>query len=235
MASSRPKSYYWRGFRDGIPFVVVIVPFAIVFGVVAIETGLSVTQALGFSVLVIAGAAQFAALQLMTESAPFAVIVVTALAVNLRMAMYSASLAAHLGDAPFWKRAFVAYLNVDQSFAMSSARYDAEPSMQLDQKLAYFFGVVSPAVPMWYLGSLVGAVAGKQIPDWLALDFAVPITFLAIVAPMLKSLAHVAAAMASIVLALALIWVPYNAGLLIAGASAMVVGAAVETWMERRT
>ncbi len=234
MVSSRPKSTYWHGFRDGLPFVVVVLPFSMVFGILAVEAGLTVAQAIGFSVVVVAGAAQFAALQLMTEGAPFAVIVATALAVNLRMSMYSASLAPHLGQAPFPTRALIGFLNFDQSFAMSMTRYDADPQMPLTHKVAYFFGVVSPVFPMWYAGTILGALAGAKIPDGLALDFAMPITFLAAVAPMLKTRAHLAAAVTSVVLALLLHWVPYSAGLLIAGFGAMIVGAWIEAREERR-
>lgn len=235
MASSREKSEYVRGVVDGLPFVLVVAPFAVVFGVVATEAGLSFGQAMGFSVLVVAGASQMAALQLITENAPFLVIVATALAVNLRMAMYSAALQPHLGAAPLWQRAVVAYLNVDQTFAQSVAAYEARPGMTLAGKLGYFFGVASPVFPVWYAGTVAGTLAGRQVPDWLALDFAVPITFLAIAAPMLKTLAHVAAAFTSAVLALLLAGLPYGTGLLAAGLAAMAVGAAVETATGRRT
>ncbi|MEM9268712.1 MAG: branched-chain amino acid ABC transporter permease, partial [Pseudomonadota bacterium] len=72
------------------------------------------------------------------------------------------------------------------------------------------------------------------IPPEFALDFAVPLTFIAIVAPSLRSLAHVAAALVSIVLALLLAWIPYALGLMIAACVAMVVGAQVEIWQEGR-
>ena len=234
MASSSPKSTYWQGVRDGLPFLVVVLPFGLFFGVFAVESGMTVAQSFGFSVVVIAGAAQFAAVQLMTEDAPFAVVVATALAVNLRMAMYSAALVPHLGAAPFWLRAIMSYLNVDQNFAMSTTRFDADPGMTLDRKIAYFFGVSTPVLPIWCIGSFAGATLGQTVPESLSLDFAVPITFLAVVSLMLRTRAHWAAAVTSVVVALGLHWVPYNGGLLIAGVVAMGVGAAVETWMERR-
>jgi predicted branched-subunit amino acid permease len=234
MASSTPKSAYSRGFRAGLPFIIVVIPFALVFGVVATEAGLNVVETMGFSVLVIAGAAQLAALQLMVDNAPTAIIIATALAVNLRMAMYSASLAVHLGSAPVWKRALVAYLNVDQSYAVSIAEYERAPSMSPAEKLAYYFGAVSPVIPCWYAFCYIGAVFGSEIPDSFALDFAVPITFLAVVAPMLRTAAHVAAALTSVFCALALAWVPAGLGLLIAATLAMMVGARVELWLEAR-
>ncbi|MEM1066202.1 MAG: AzlC family ABC transporter permease [Pseudomonadota bacterium] len=234
MPSSIPKRSFWRGARDGAPFTLIVGPFAAVFGVVASEAGLTLAQTFAFSALVIAGAAQIAAVQLMVEAAPMVVVLATALAVNLRMAMYSAALAPHLGGAPLWQRALIAYLNVDQSFAVSSAKYEAMPEMSVPEKIGYFLGVMAPVAPVWYGMTVVGAVLGQQIPDWLALDFAVPIAFLAVIAPALKTVAHVAAAFTSVVLALALSGLPFGTGLLVAGFVAMCVGAAVETAMERR-
>lgn len=234
MASSTVKSAFWRGARDALPFVIVVGPFALVFGVVATEAGLDLAQTMGFSVLVIAGASQFAALQQLTEGAPAIVAILTGLAVNLRMAMYSAALLPHLGQAPLWKRAVVAYLNVDQTYAMSVARYEAHPDMTLGARLAYFFGVAFPIAPTWYATTLLGAVAGTRIPPEFALDFAVPITFIALLAPMLRTLAHVAAALTSVTAALLLSFLPFNAGLLLAAALAMAVGAQAEIWIERR-
>jgi predicted branched-subunit amino acid permease len=73
-----------------------------------------------------------------------------------------------------------------------------------------------------------------MVPDWMALDFAVPICFLAIIAPMMRTLAHMVSAVASIILALVFSGLPYNLGLLVAAAVAMIVGAQVEMWMSRR-
>lgn len=234
MASSSIKSAYWKGFRDSTPFIVVIIPFSILFGVVATEAGLSVFETLTFSIVVIAGAAQFTALQLMNENAPTVVVLASALAVNLRMAMYSASLTPHLGAAPMWQRAILAYFTVDQSYALSIEEYEKSPRMTMPQKVAYFMGTVSPICPNWYFFTLVGALVGKSIPPEMALDFAVPITFLAMIGPMLRTGAHVVAALTSVALALIFAWVPYNLGLMIAGLGGMMAGAQVELLAERR-
>ncbi len=170
----------------------------------------------------------------MVDNAPTAIVLATALAVNLRMAMYSASLAPFLGRAPLWQRAVIAYLNVDQTFAMAVARYERDLAMTVPERVAYFLGTATPVCPLWYVFTYLGAVAGSAIPPGLALDFAVPITFLALVGPMLRTLAHVASAATSVAVALALADLPGGLGLLVAGASAMAVGAAVETWLERR-
>jgi predicted branched-subunit amino acid permease len=234
MASSTTKSAFWLGARHGLPFIFVVSPFGLLFGVVGTEAGLNIAEVMGFSVLVIAGASQFAALQLMTENAPTVIILATALAVNLRMAMYSASLTPHLGAAPLWQRALMAYFLVDQSYAVGIARFETHPGMPLAQKTAYFFGTITLVCPFWYTMTLIGALAGQQIPPEYALDFAVPITFLALIAPALRTLAHVAAAAVSVAVSLALAFVPYNGGLIVAALAAMMAGAQVELWMRGR-
>lgn len=234
MPSTTTKSAFWRGFRDGSPFILGVIPFGLLFGVLATEAGFELVETMSMSVMVIAGAAQFAALSQMQDNAPVVMVLAAALAVNLRMAMYSASLAPHLGHASLWKRAAAAYILVDNTYAVSIAEYDRQPAQTTRDKLAFYFGSAVPALVCWYAATLAGAMLGQTIPAEFALDFAVPIAFMAIVAPMLRTLAHVAAAVTSIVLALALAFLPYSAGLLIAAAGAMVVGAEVERRMESR-
>ncbi len=226
-------SAYWQGFRAGAPFVLVVAPFGLLFGVVAAEAGLDTVQTMAMTVLVIAGASQFAAVQLLSDNAPTIVAILTGLAVNMRMAMYSASLTPHLGKASLGKRALAAYFLVDQNYAVSIAEYEKNPARPLPEKLAYFFGAVSPIAPLWYGFTFVGAVAGKAIPPEYALDFAVPITFIAIVAPALRSLPHIAAAFVSVTVALLLAWLPYNSGLMVAALLAMITGAAIEKRLEK--
>lgn len=228
MTSTTSKSAFRQGIVAGLPFTVFAIPFAVLFGVVATEAGLNVAQTMGFSTLVIAGASQFTAVQLMTDNAPVWAVLAAALAVNLRMAMYSASLQPHLGSLSFGKRALVAYCNVDQSFAVASVKYESEPAMPVESKFLFFIGSILPVMPLWVLFTWVGAVAGSAIPDWLALDFAMPILFLALVGPMLKTLAHVTAAATSVVVALLLAGLPSGFGVLLAGLAAMMVGAEVE-------
>lgn len=226
------KSAYWDGFKAGAPFILVIVPFGMLFGVVGTEAGLSLPEVMGFTILVIAGAAQFTAVQLMTDHAPTIIILASALAVNLRMAMYSASIAPHLGRLPIWKRAVAAYFMVDQTYAVSAQEYENYPEMTLDQRFAYFIGSVSPICPLWYVSTYAGVVVGQAIPPEYGLDFAIPITFIALIAPALRSLPHLIAAAVSVTGALALAWIPFNLGLLLAAAIAMIAGAQAEIWIK---
>ncbi|WP_146346530.1 AzlC family ABC transporter permease [Phaeobacter marinintestinus] len=234
MARSPLSSAYWDGFRKGLPFLLIVAPFGALFGVLATEAGLQVFETMTFSMTVFAGAAQLTAIQMLNEGAPTAVALASALAVNLRMAMYSASLTPYLGAAPLWQRAFIAYFTVDQSYALSIAHYETSPEMSLAARIRFFFGTMTPIVPAWYASSLAGAVLGAQIPESWALDFALPITFLAIAAPMLRTLAHVAAAFVAVAVALLAAGLPFNLGLIVGGISGMMAGARVEVMLREK-
>ena len=67
MTQITPTKAFLQGLRRSLPFILVVVPFATLFGVVATEAGLNLIQTMGFTALVIAGAAQFASLQMMQD------------------------------------------------------------------------------------------------------------------------------------------------------------------------
>lgn len=222
------KESYLRGLGHGIPFLPVVVPFALLFGVLGTEAGLSLFETLSFSVVVIAGAAQFTALQLLQDNAPAAVALASALTVNLRMAMYSASLTPHLGPLPLWKRVITAYFLVDQTYAASAIEFEKRPDLSASAKWAYFMGVATPICPPWYVATLVGAWAGEAIPPELGLDFALPIAFIAMIGPALRTPAHRIAALVATTAALLLTWMPFNLGLIVAALAGMAAGAEAE-------
>lgn len=228
MADAPPMSSFWRGFRDGLPFLFVVGPFGMLFGVLATEAGLNVFETLSFSVVVIAGAAQFTALQLMTENAPTVVVLASALAVNLRMAMYSASITPHLGALSLGKRIVAAYFLVDQTYTAAAIEYEKRPDQTLAQKFAYFMGVAMPICPPWYAFTLLGAWIGAAVPPELGLDFALPIAFIAMLGPAMRTGAHRIAALVGGTGALLFAFMPWNLGLICGAVLGMMAGAEVE-------
>ncbi|MGM0585208.1 MAG: AzlC family ABC transporter permease [Pseudomonadota bacterium] len=226
-----------RAFRDGalgaLPFIVVAVPFGMLFGVVATEAGLNLLETMVMTSFVIAGASQFAFVELLNQGAPALVALAAALAVNLRMAMYSASLAPHLGGASGRVRLLMAYMLVDQTYGLAIRRFTDRPRMALSEKVAYFIGAAVPVMPCWIGATFAGAVAGGAIPDSLSIDFAPPATFIAIFAPMLRGAANWAAALVAIAFALLLDGLPWSLGLLAAAALGMATGALVEIRLAR--
>ena len=73
-----------------------------------------------------------------------------------------------------------------QTFGAALRGFEDDPGMQPAARYAFYLGVALPVCGPWVLATWAGAVAGRAIPDWLALDFAVPITFIALVAPALR-------------------------------------------------
>jgi predicted branched-subunit amino acid permease len=234
MTRATAKSYFWRGCRHSLPFIFIAGPFGLLFGVLATEAGLKLFEVMVFTISVFAGAAQFTALQLMQEEAPTLIVLASALAVNLRVAMYSAALTPYLGQAPLWQRACAAYMTVDQSYALSVMQFERDPEMSLGARLAYFFGTNAIIAPIWVTATFLGAVVGTRIPESFALEFAMPLAFLAMIGPMLRTLPHAVAALVAIVVALLAVGIPYNLGLLVAGSCGMMAGAHAELVLRRR-
>lgn len=225
---SNPQKSFRTGFVDALPFLVVIVPFGLLFGVVAAEAGLDLFQTLVMAAFVLAGASQFAALQLLNDQAPTLVAILTGLAINMRLAMYSASMSAHIGKASLTQRLLFAYVLIDQTYAIAHRKFEETPAMSIDQKIWYFIGCSATLCLAWMAVALIGALVGSAIPPKYALDFAVPVTFIALFAPLLRSVPHIAAAFVSVVAALVFAELPYNLGLMVAAILAMTTGAALE-------
>lgn len=232
-AAPRRRAFL-RGILASLPFLIVVGPFGMLFGVLATEAGLNIAEIMGFTVAVFAGASQFSAVQLIRDEAPTLVVLATSLAVNLRMAMYSAALTPWLGKVTVWQRALIAFFLVDQSYAAAMAEYEKHPGMTVPERFAYFVGTAVLVAPAWYFATWMGARLGSRIPPEYALDFAMPITFIAMIAPMLRSIPHLLTAFTAVLLSVALAWMPLASGVLVAAVCAMVVGALTEFWLENR-
>ncbi|SDM53068.1 4-azaleucine resistance probable transporter AzlC [Halogranum gelatinilyticum] len=220
----RVSTHFSAGIRDALPLLLGILPFALVAGVAAAETGLSLLQAVGMSVFVFAGASQLAALELLGNDASLAVVVLTAAVINLRMLMYSASIAPHFRAATARIRALLAYFLTDQAFALTVARYDADDSGQR----WYYLGVSLALWGVWQVGTVVGVVVGAGVPESWGLEFAVPLVFLALLVPALKNRESLAAGAAAGIVAVVGAGLPFNLGLIVAALVGVAAGMFVE-------
>ncbi len=223
MSDADRRTAFADGVRTVAPVLLGVVPFGLVAGATAVEAGLSVAQALGLSVVVFAGAAQLAAIDLLGRDAPLAVVVATALVINARMVMYSASIAPYLQGVAARTRALLAYLLTDQAYALSLAEFRASGT-----SVAYYLGVASTLWVVWVPATLVGAVVGARLPAWLPLEFAVPLTFLAILVPAVVDRASAVAAVAGGGVAVLGVGLPYNLGLLAGAVVGIAAGLAAE-------
>ena len=222
------RAAFISGFRAELPILLGTIPFGLIYGAVAVSQGLPASMAIGMSSIVFAGSSQFIALQLLSVSAPMLVVVLTTFVVNLRHALYSASIAPYTRHlSPAWKW-LLAYLLTDEAYAVAITHY-YDTSTESPHKHWYFLGAGLALWGSWQISTAVGVFLGAQIPASWSLDFAIAITFIALVFPALKDRASVASALSAGLVALLAAAAPYKLGLVLAAVTGIVVGLVVES------
>ena len=199
------------GVRDVSPLMLGIVPFALVVGVAAVDAGLTPVEAVAMSVIVFAGASQLAAFDLIGSNAPLAVVIGTAVVINLRMIMYSASIAPYFAEYSRKTRAGLAYILTDQAYALSVAEFAENEDRS---RWRYYMGVAGSLWIVWQIGTLAGIVVGAGVPDRWGLTFAVPLVFLALLVPAMKDQPTTVAGVVGGTVAVIAAGLPLNLGLL---------------------
>ena len=219
---------FLAGVRDELPILVGVFPFGMIYGILAVGAGLSAAEAQAMSAVVFAGSAQFMLVQLAGAGTPALVMILTGFVINLRHALYSASVApytSHL-SAP-WK-ALLAYLLTDEAYAVTITYYNKGGDRRI--KHWYFLGAGLALWSAWQISSAVGIFLGAQVPPSWSLDFTLALTFIALVVPALEDRARLLAAVAAGFVAVIAVGLPYKLGLLIAA----LIGILVGLWGEAR-
>lgn len=177
------------------PMLVGVIPFGLVAGATPAENGLGALAAVGFSTIVFAGASQLAAIDVLGDGGGALVAAIAAWTINLRMLLYSASLAPHLAHETLRTRLGVAYLLTDQAYALSIQRWeiDGDPPAR---RVPYYAGAALLLWSVWQVSTVAGVLLGPVVPDDVPLEFAVPLVFLVLLVPALASAPAIAAAMA---------------------------------------
>jgi 4-azaleucine resistance transporter AzlC len=209
-----------------------IAPFGIIFGTLAGAGGLSLWQAVGMSLFVYAGSAQFIVISLMGAGASAAVILLTTVIINLRHLLYSATLQPQVNQLPQRWRLILAFWLTDETFAVVQRYYLVHGRSALAHW--YWLGVASSLYACWVSSTLVGVLFGEAVPDMAGwgLEFAMLATFIGIVVPLLRNRPQIAAALAAGAVALMTHAWPYKLGLMAAAFSGIAVGVLLE---RRRT
>lgn len=225
---SQNRVSFWAGVRAELPLLLAVFPFGMIYGVLALDAGLSPLAAQAMSSIVFAGSSQFITAKLVHDLVPGIVIVLTIAVVNLRHMLYSASLAPYLDTVSTPWKALLAYLLTDEAYAVTITHYDKHGVTPVAHW--YFFGAGLALWSTWQVSTAVGIFLGTTLPSSWPLDFALPLTFIALVIPALKDRPAVAAALSAGIVALAAFNLPYKLGLIVAA----LVGIAVGTILEGR-
>ena len=217
-----------QGARDVWPIAIGVIPFGFVAGASTVEAGYGWTGALGFSVVVFAGASQLAAIDLLSGGSAIIVAVLTAWLINLRMVMYSASLAPWLSHEPLRHRAGAAYVLTDQAYALSITHY-SKGTPKAD-RLRYYMGIALLLWVNWQVTTLLGALVGNRIPESVPLDFTIPLCFLVLIVPSVTDRPTAVAAVVGGVAAVIVAGTPLADGAIVLGAVAGIAAGAFADW-----
>jgi predicted branched-subunit amino acid permease len=221
-----------------LPVLAGAVPFALLAGAIPVQESISAAAAMGMSVIIFAGAAQLAAAQQIGGGAAPWIVVFTVAAMNLRFVMYSASLAPHLGETPAHWKTLLSYLLTDQAYAVAITRFykqdteagqgSGEPGDEgtaaVKGKVGYYLGAALALWVVWQLGTASGIALGARVPEALALDFTIPLVFLALLFSAATDRASAAAALGAGAVALFGAELPLNLGLILAILAGVVIG-----------
>ena len=185
--SNRSKIFL-KGITDVSPLMIPVVPFGIIFGVLAIDLGLTPITTISMSIIIFGGASQIIFLQLFSAGASSLIILSSVGAVNSRHLLYGAVLSEHMSDFKMTWKIIISYFLVDQAFAVTNSYL--KKSKDKD-KAFHSFGAGATCWIVWQITTIIGIFLGSIIPEKLGLSFAVPLTFLALIVHDLRKLINV--------------------------------------------
>ena len=223
---------FLAGCRDEAPLQLGVVPFGMLYGIGAIQAGMPVWVAQLASAVVFAGAAQLVIVQMLAVGAGALPIGLTSGLLNLRHMLYSMSIAEHVRHLPRRWRLLLAYLLTDEAYAVAILRYQVTPAPddRPDLRHWYLLGCGFTLWLTWQLSTAAGLLFGASVPAGWDIDFAVPLTFIALLAMLMKERAGQAAALVAALAALAFAALPYKLGLVVA----IVLGLVAGVWASKR-
>ena len=227
-----PRDAFRAGAHALLPTLVGTLPFGLITGVAGTAAGLTPLETSGLSVFAFSGIAQLIVSQLIATASPAPVILLAAGVVSLRLLMYSAALAPHLGHLSMRWKVLLSYVTTDQGFAASVSHF--QQTGGADRREWYHLGGgVAQWVP-WQITVIVGAFLGAQVPANWSLDFAVPLTFLAMLIPAIKDRGTALAASAAGAATLAAAGLPFRLGLIVAALIGIAAGFFSAHWHTNR-
>ncbi len=222
---------FLAGVRDELPLLVGVFPFGIIYGALAVQVGIPASAAQAMSLIVFAGSSQFAIAQLVHQSASAAIIVLTVAVINLRHLLYSASLAPYLKRLPLRYKMLLSYLMTDEAYAVAILNYQQQGDRP--QAHQYYLGAGFALWFTWQISTALGLQAGTFLPAHLSLEFALPLTFIAMLVPVLRTRPLLASALSAGLIAVLARSLPYQLGLILAALTGILIGVAAERFCLR--
>ena len=205
---------FFKGVIDVSPLMIPVVPFGLIFGILAIDIGFSPLATMGMSLIIFGGASQIVLLQLFSGGASSLVIISSVGAVNSRHLLYGAVVSEHVSDLKLIWKIIISYFLIDQAFARSN---DYLKKSKEKNKFFHLIGGGATCWIIWQSTTLLGIILGASIPEKLGLSFAVPLTFIAILVNDFRKILNVIVIIVSgLVATMGFNYIPYKAYVIVA-------------------
>ena len=210
-----------KGIIDVSPFMIPVVPFGLIFGILSIDIGFSPLATMGMSLIIFGGASQIILLQLFSGGASSFVIISSVGAVNSRHLLYGAVVSEHVSDLKLIWKIVISYFLIDQAFALSNEYFKKNKDRNK------YFHLVGGGVTCWIIwqsSTFLGIILGEAIPEKLGLSFAVPLTFLALLVNDFRKFINIVVIITSgFVSTLGYNYIPYKAYVIVAALTGLIV------------
>tara|TARA_B100001057_G_scaffold404057_1_gene416526 strand:+ start:1373 stop:2065 length:693 start_codon:yes stop_codon:yes gene_type:complete len=212
---------FLKGIADVSPLMIPVVPFGLIFGILAIDIGFSPFATMGMSLIIFGGASQIVLLQLFSGGASSLVIISSVGAVNSRHLLYGAVVSEHVSELKLIWKIIISYFLIDQAFARSNEYFKKN-----NDKNKYFH-LIGGGVTCWVIWqstTFLGIILGSAIPEKLGLSFAVPLTFLALLVNDFRKTINIIVIISSgLVATLGYSIIPYKAYVIVAALTGLFV------------
>lgn len=230
ISSTAPSAaaQFWVGVRLELPLLLGVFPMGMIYGMLALDAGLTPAVAQAMSSVLFAGSAQLITLELLRTTAPGFIIILTIFLVNVRHMLYSASVAPYLQKIPLRWKLLLAYLLTDEAYVVSIINFTQHKNVRHRHMVLFGAGITLWAA--WQLSTCAGILLGAVIPTSWSLDFTIALTFIALAMPAIRDRPGLVAALTAGITAVIAHSLPYKLGLVLAA----LVGIAAGIWSERQ-
>jgi|TARA_B110000196_G_C21038250_1_gene611125 4-azaleucine resistance transporter AzlC len=220
------RTEFYSGIKSVFPILIGVIPFGLIFGILGLEAGFTSVQTLLMSSIIFAGASQVVFVQLFSSGALPVITILSVGIINLRHFLYSAAISKHLAHLPIKWKIPLAYLLTDEAFAVSIKRMSGEE----DSKFSHYY-LLGSGITLWLtwqVSTLSGILLEKTIPEELNLGFAIPLVFLALIAPdVIKYRSHAICALSAGTFAIIFHNLPLNLWIIVSAIIGLLVGAII--------
>jgi 4-azaleucine resistance transporter AzlC len=177
--ASQSRRDFFTGMRASLPIIVSAAPFGMLFGALAVDSGLTLFETVLMSATIFAGASQMVGIELFGGTVAPWLVVLSIFAVNFRHVLYSAAVGRRIAHFSTVQKAVAFFFLIDPQYAETEKRAE----QRLPISFAWYMGMGLPVYLLWVLESLIGGLFGSLIsdPEALGIDFLLPIYFLGLV------------------------------------------------------